>query len=85
LSLPGLERMRDRTPDGLCPFCGTDPLAPSANGKARKTCGDEACETAYMRTYQRDRRAGNLVRTQRVESAAPAGEGHRANALRRKR
>lgn len=61
MSLPGLERMRDRTPDGLCPFC-LDPLP----GRRRRHCGDLVCERAYHRTYQRDRRAGNLVRHQRT-------------------
>lgn len=77
--LPGLERMRDRTPDGRCPFC----LDPLPKGR-RRHCGDPACETAYTRTYQRDRRAGNLVRNQRVGSAAPTGKGHAANARRRR-
>lgn len=68
---PGLELMRDRTPEGLCPFC-LAPLERSRSGKPRKTCGDQVCLIAYNRTYQRDRREGNLVRVQRVGSAAPS-------------
>lgn len=62
-SKPGLERMRDRTPDGLCPFC-LDPL----KSKRGRTCGDEECVRAYHRTHQRDRRAGNSVRKQKTVS-----------------
>jgi hypothetical protein len=62
---PGLERMRDRTPDGLCPFC-LDDLATSVSGKPTATCGSRECVRAYQRTYQRDRRAGNRVKNQRT-------------------
>lgn len=63
---PGRERMIDRTPDGLCPYC-LDPLPkPGKNGKTPKHCGHSACETAYHRTHARDRRRGLLVREQRV-------------------
>ena len=62
----GLERMRDRTPDGLCPFC-LDPLPQRhPHAKHRKHCGDAECERAYHRTYQRDRRRGLLVAQQRT-------------------
>jgi hypothetical protein len=67
---PGLELMRDRTPEGQCPFC-LDPL----KGRRRRHCGEPECETAYHRMYQRDRRSGNLVRSQRVGSAARGGRG----------
>lgn len=70
MTAPGLERMRDRTPEGLCPFC-EEPL----KGRRKRHCGDPACETAYHRTYQRDRRAGNLVARQRTETgrSSPCG------------
>ena len=60
----GLERMRDRTPDGVCPFC-LDPLPPRRT-KPHRHCGDVVCLRAYNRTYQRDRRRGLLVAQQRT-------------------
>lgn len=66
---PGLVRMRDAVPDGACPFC-LEPIAPGKNGKGMKHCGDEACERAYHRTYQRDRRAGVLVAAVKREAYA---------------
>jgi hypothetical protein len=73
LNRVGLERMRDRTPDDRCPFCMDFLPPPGANGKKPKHCGDDVCERAYQRTYQRDRRRGLLVRHQRTVSAAPSG------------
>jgi hypothetical protein len=53
---PGLERMREATPPGLCPFC-LDPLAEwCGTGRRPTTCGDRVCWTAWHRTYKRDYR-----------------------------
>ena len=53
---PGLERLREASAPGECPFCG-DPVPASDSGKPPKSCGEPECEAAYFRYYQRDRRA----------------------------
>lgn len=65
MSGPGLARMVDRTPAGLCPFC-LDPLAQKLGKKRSGTCGDPECRKAWMRTYMRDYRQGLKVRDQLV-------------------
>ena len=62
---PGILRLRRTAAPGTCPFCG-DPLKKGAF-KRWVTCGDEVCQTAYLRYYARSRR-----KIERMGSAARA-------------
>jgi hypothetical protein len=52
----GLQRLRDETPRGLCPFCLDKIPATRGPGRKKTTCGTEECVTAEDKRRQRDRR-----------------------------
>lgn len=58
---PGMERMRDATPEGKCPYCLDDIPPKKVGAKAWTYCGDPICLTAKHRTRKRDIRRGDRL------------------------